>query len=203
MDSFDMNEMQIDVLREIGNIGSGNAATSLSLILQGRINVDVPVVEIANVNHIAQKLGGPENQVAGVLVLMKYEIEGLLLFLLEKEAISHLLKVLLKEEVDDLFNLSEMGQSVLLEISNILSGSYTNAISQILDFKIGLEAPRIAVDMVGAVLNYPASIFGTMSDNLILIEGTFNSHNSVFKSNLLIMPTPDSLQKIFAKLGVI
>ncbi len=198
-----MNEMQIDVLREIGNIGSGNAATSLSLILQGRINVDVPVVEIANVNHIAQKLGGPENQVAGVLVLMKYEIEGLLLFLLEKEAISHLLKVLLKEEVDDLFNLSEMGQSVLLEISNILSGSYTNAISQILDFKIGLEAPRIAVDMVGAVLNYPASIFGTMSDNLILIEGTFNSHNSVFKSNLLIMPTPDSLQKIFAKLGVI
>ena len=201
IDSF--NEFQVDVLKEIGNIGSGNAATSLAMMLRGRISIDVPDVRIIDVDGISELLGGPENQVAGVLVLMKGDIEGMLLFLLEKSAVSHLLKGLLNEELKSLDSISEMGISALLEISNILSGSYINAISQLLNYSISLEAPRIAIDMVGAILNYPASVFGMMKDELMLIEESFYSGDKSFKSNLLIMPEPASLDKMFEKLGAL
>ncbi len=203
IDIDEINEMQVDILKEIGNIGSGNAATSLSLMLNGRISIDVPDVKITDVEGISNILGGPENQVAGVLVLMKGDIEGMLLFLLEKNAVEHLLKSLLNEKISSLLDISEMGLSALMEISNILSGSYINAIAQLLDYKITLEAPRIAIDMVGAILNYPASVFGIMKDELMLIEECFYSGDKMFKSNLLIMPEPVSLDKMFKKLGAL
>ncbi|MFA7672265.1 MAG: chemotaxis protein CheC [Clostridia bacterium] len=198
-----INEFQADILKEIGNIGTGNAATALSLMLNGRISIDVPNIRITNADGISQVLGGPENQVAGVLVLMRGDIEGMLLFLLDKNAVSHLLKVLLNENVTCLQDITEMGVSALTEIGNILSGSYINAISQLLDYRITLEAPRIAIDMVGAILNYPASVFGAMKDELMLIEECFYSGQDMFRSNLLIMPEPVSLDRMFSKLGAL
>lgn len=198
-----INEYQFDILKEIGNIGSGNAATSLSLLLNGRINIDVPTVKITNVEGISTILGGPENHVAGVLVLMKGDLEGMLLFLLEIGAVNHLLESLLNEKVSRLENISEMGISALTEISNILSGSYINALSQLLDYRITLEMPRIAIDMVGAILNYPASVFGIMGDEIMFIEECFHSGDKVFNSNLLIMPEPCSLDRMFKKLGAV
>jgi chemotaxis protein CheC len=203
MDVDKINEFQVDILKEIGNIGTGNAATALSLMLNGRITIDVPNVRITNADGISQALGGPENQVAGVLVLMRGDIEGMLLFLLEKNAVAHLLKALLNEKVTCLQDISEMGVSALTEIGNILSGSYINAISQLLDYRITLESPRIAIDMVGAILNYPASVFGAMRDELMLIEECFYSGEDTFRSNLLIMPEPVSLDRMFTKLGAL
>lgn len=203
MKTYDsLNDTQKDVLREIGNIGGGNAATALSSILTGRVDMSVPNLRIVGVNDIAEILGGPEKQVVGILVPMENDIKGMLLFLLDKQFTHMLINVLLDRKIDSFENIDEMDMSALKEIGNILAGSYINAICTLADLDIKLLPPDIAIDMVGAILNYPAEQFGAMGDKVLYIEENFFSGEESIKSHLLIMPEMDSLDIMFNRLGV-
>ncbi|MEG6571529.1 chemotaxis protein CheC [[Clostridium] cellulosi] len=197
-----LSETQKDVLREIGNIGGGNAATALSSILTGRVNMSLPQLHIINVNEIAELLGGPEKEIVGILVTMTGDIQGMLLFLLDKAFTHMLINVLLGKSIDSFENINDMDLSALKEIGNILAGSYINAISTLTGLRIKLFPPDIAVDMVGAILNYPAAQFGAMGDKVLYIEENFSSGQDCVKSHLLIMPELDSLKIMFDRLGV-
>ena len=197
-----LNEIQLSVLSEIGNIGAGNAATALSHILADKVMMSVPELKIIDVNRMTTILGGPEKQVIGVLVNMTDDVEGMLLFLLESEFIILLINVLMEKNIDNLSNISEIDMSAILEIGNILAGSYVSAISMMTGLNIRLSTPQIAIDMVGAILSYPAAQFGSMGDQLLFIEENFLSGNSNIKSHLLIMPEIKSLDIIMNSLGV-
>lgn len=197
-----LNDNQKDVLREIGNIGGGNAATALSSILTGRVDMTVPELRIVDVSEISMLLGGPEKQVVGILVPMEHEVKGMLLFLLDKEFTHMLINVLLDKKIDSFENINEMDMSALEEIGNILAGSYINAICTLTGLDIKLSPPDIAIDMVGAILNYPAEQFGAMGDKVLYIEENFFSGEESIKSHLLIMPELDSLDIMFKRLGV-
>lgn len=202
MDNYsNFDDFQLSVLSEIGNIGAGNAATALSHILADRVMMSVPELRIIDVNSMATILGGPENEVAGILVNMTDDVEGMLLFLLDKEFIGTLIEILLNEKIDNLAEISEMDVSAILEIGNILAGSYVSAIAMLTNLDIRLSTPLLAVDMVGAILSYPAAQFGTMGDQLLFIEENFMSGSNNIKSHLLIMPEKSSLEKILTSLG--
>jgi len=203
MENFDnLNDIQKDVLREIGNIGGGNAATALSSILTGKVDMSLPELRIVGVNEISMLLGGPEKEVVGILVPMTDDVKGMLLFLLDKEFTHMLLSVLLDKTIDSFENINEMDMSALKEIGNILGGSYINAICGLTALDIKLLPPDIAIDMVGAILNYPAELFGAMGDKVLYIEENFFSGAESIKSHLLIMPELDSLNIMFKRLGV-
>lgn len=198
-----LNETQLDVLREIGNIGGGNAATALASLLTNKVDMGVPKLSIIDVNEIAQILGGMENQVVGILLSMSEDVKGMLLYILDKHFTRLLLNTLLNEDMDDFKSIGEMDLSALKEIGNILSGSYTNAISTMTGLNIKISPPEIAVDMVGAILSYPAALFGVMGDKLLYIEEDFFSGENNIKSHLLVMPEYDSLNLILERLGVV
>lgn len=203
MQNFEhFSDMEFDVLREIGNIGAGNAATALADILGDRILISVPQLQIIDVGEITSLLGGPENLVAGLLVNMEQDVKGMLLYILGKEFVATILETLLGEPVHELTDVSEIGRSALMEISNILSGSYIKALSSFTGLDIRLSTPQSAIDMVGAILNYPAAQFGEMGDKLLLIEENFITSAAQVKSHLLIMPEPHSMQEIFKRLGI-
>jgi len=197
-----LDELQMSVLSEIGNIGAGNAATSLAHILADKVMMSVPVLQIINVSEMATILGGPENELAGILVNMTEDVQGMLLFLLDQEFICMLVNVLMDEHIQSLDEISDIGLSAIMEIGNILSGSYISAISTMTGLNIGLTTPQIAIDMAGAILSYPAAQFGVMGDKLLFIAEDFLSGDSAIKSHLLIMPEPKSLQLIMESLGV-
>lgn len=197
-----LNDTQKDVLREIGNIGGGNAATALSSILAGRVDMSVPTLRVVDINQIAALLGGPERQVVGILVAMQHDVKGMLLFLLDKDFTHMLLSTLLDKKIESFESINEMDLSALKEIGNILAGSYINAICSLAGLDITLMPPDIAVDMVGAILNYPAEQFGAMGDKVLYIEENFFSGAQSIKSHLLIMPEMDSLDLMFNRLGV-
>ncbi len=199
----DLNTMHLSVLSEIGNIGAGNAATALSHILADKVMMSVPELQIIDVDSMATILGGPENEVAGILVNMTEDVRGMLLFLLDKEFICMLINVLMNENIESFTDISEINMSAIKEIGNILAGSYVSAISGMTNLNIMLSTPQIAIDMVGAILSYPAAQFGTMGDQLLFIEEDFLSGESKIKSHLLIMPEPKSLQVILESLGVL
>lgn len=203
MNNYDnLDELQISVLSEIGNIGAGNAATSLAHILADKVMMSVPALQIIDVSQMATILGGPENELAGILVNMTEDVQGMLLFLLDREFICMLVNVLMDEHIQSFDEISDIGLSAIMEIGNILAGSYISAISTMTGLKIGLTTPQIAIDMAGAILSYPAAQFGVMGDKLLFIEEDFLSGASAIKSHLLIMPEPKSLQLIMESLGV-
>lgn len=203
MENYDhFSDFQLSVISEIGNVGAGNAATALSEILADRIMMSVPELRLIDVSNMTTILGGPENEVVGILVNMTDDVEGMLLFLLNKQFICKLIKVLLNKEITSFDEISEMDMSAITEIGNILAGSYINAMSAMTNLNIWLSPPQVAIDMVGAILSYPAAQFGAMGDKLLFIEEDFLSGEETIKSHLLIMPDLKSLNKILTSLGV-
>ncbi len=203
MDCYDdYSDLQLDVFREIGSIGAGNAATALSSLLGNKVSISVPVLQIINVNDICKILGGPEKQIVGILVKMTHDIRGILLFLLDFDSAKMLIGALLSSAPDCLLNLSEIDKSALIEVANILAGSYISSICSFTNLDIRLLSPQLSIDMVGAILNYPAAMFGTISDKLLFIEGALYTENRPLKSHLLIMPDGKSLDLMLNKLGV-
>ncbi len=203
MENYDnISEFQLSVISEIGNVGAGNAATALSDILADRVMMSVPELRVIDVTNMTTILGGPESEVVGILVNMTDDVEGMLLFLLNKDFIGMLIKVLLDKDIKDFDEISEMDMSAIKEIGNILAGAYVNAIATMTNLNIWLSPPQVAVDMVGAILSYPAAQFGMMGDKLLFIEEDFMSGDETIKSHLLIMPDMKSLRKILSSLGV-
>ncbi len=198
----DLSELQLSVLSEIGNIGAGNAATSLASILADKVSMTVPKLQIIDVNSMTAILGGPENELAGILVNMTGDIQGMLLFLFDKEFICKLINVLLEKNIDAFENITDLDMSAIMEIGNIMAGSYISAISMLTNLYIGLSTPQLAIDMAGAILSYPAASFGMMGEKLLFIEENFLSGEESIKSHLLIMPEPSSLSLIMESLGV-
>lgn len=195
-------DFQLSVISEIGNVGAGNAATALSDILADRVMMSVPELRVINVTRMTTMLGGPEAEVVGILVNMTGDVEGMLLFLLNRQFVGLLIKVLLDKEINYLDEINALDLSAIQEIGNILAGAYVNAIATMTGLSIRLTPPQIAIDMVGAILSYPAAQFGQMSDKLLFIEEDFISGAKTIKSHLLIMPDLPSLEKILESLGV-
>lgn len=200
-EKYNLNPLQMDMLKEITNIGAGNAATALADILADRVVMSVPDLQITGIGHIADVLGGPEKEVAGVLLAVEGDIEGILMFILEKKLIHTLLSVLLNKQIDDWAQIDDMDMSMFKEIGNIIAGAYVNALAEMADMEIRITPPEIAIDMVGAILNYPAAVFGAIGDTVLFVKEDFDGGDYQVSCHLLIIPLPESLQLILKRLG--
>ena len=201
-DYRELNNIQLDVLREIGNIGTGNAATSLSSMLQKSVNISVPTINILEYQQVTDLLGGPENMIVGILFTLSGDVKGMMMFLLEQEFTHTVLNALLGQELTDFSQIDEMSMSALQEIGNIMAASYVTAIAQLTSLTIDISVPSTCIDMAGAILSVPAICFGNISDHIILIQDSFNSDSDNLVSHILLIPEVDSLAKIMTHLGV-
>lgn len=197
-----LNALQIDTLKEIANIGAGNAATALADIMSDRVSMSVPDLEILDVAEIADFLGGPEKEAVGILLYVTCDMQGMLMFILEKELAHTLLSVLLNKQIDNWSQIDDMDMSALKEIGNIIAGAYVGSLATMADMDIRISPPEIAIDMVGAILSYPAAVFGEVGDKVLFVKEDFDNGDEKVTCHLLIMPQPESLKQILAKLGV-
>ncbi|NLJ31986.1 MAG: chemotaxis protein CheC [Clostridiales bacterium] len=197
-----LNEIHIDVLREIGNIGAGNAATSLSQMLDTTVDMAVPTVRILDINDAATALGGPENAVVGILVKLYGDIEGIMMFIIEQDFVKTALQVLLGEDMVQCEKLSEIELSAISEIGNIMISAYINSIGTLSQLNIKTSVPAVSVDMVGAILSVPAIEMSSVSERIIFIEDDFLSRKNQISANMLLVPSMDSLSKLMLQLGI-
>lgn len=201
MAKFDLNDpngQYIDVLKELGNIGAGNAATALAHMLNVKVDMSVPEVSLLDFKDAGAVLGGEENIMAGVLLVIKGDIDGLIMFLLEKESARKLVSILMGTEKEG-EEMSELEQSAIKEIGNIITTAYLNSLSTITNLTILPSVPDLCVDMAGALLSVPAIEFGIMGDKMLLIKnGFYQGLNGYF----IIVPDLDSYDKIFASIGM-
>lgn len=203
-ETFDkLNDMHIDALREIGNIGSGNAASALSTMLCCPVNISVPTVQVLDYNDAVEQMGGPEQMIVGSLISLEGDVQGMILFLLQKNFSSMMIKTLLcAEEAPEMESIDEMGYSVIQEVANIMAASYLNAIGSLTGLTIGMSTPSLCIDMLGAILSVPAIYYANISDKIIDIQDEFSGHDFRAPSHILLIPDMDSLKNIMGKLGL-
>ena len=198
----DMNALELDVIKEIGSIGTGNAATALSQVLKKTTKMSLPAVYVLGYNEAIEMVGSPEEIVAAVLVKMSGEINGIMLFILKIDFINAVLDSVLSKDIDDYMDLTELEKSALEEIGNIIISSYVNAMSGLTGVSIKQSIPSIAINMLGGILSVPMVEFGYETDKLMMINGKFIVDDKVLDSNLLMMPDIQSLNYLMQKLGV-
>ena len=202
MDVENLNSMMLDILGEIGNIGSGNAATALASMLSKRVDMNVPQVRILEFKDVAEVLGGEEKLVVGIYLDLNGEIKGNMMFILDLESAVNLTNMLLNRE-DGGDELDDMRISALSEVGNILASSYVNSLSALTGLKIAVSVPSLAIDMAGAILSVPAIQFGYVADQVLFIETIFEEGNRSVKGNLFLLPDMNSFGKILSSLGVL
>ncbi len=195
-------DFKMDVLKEVGNIGAGNAATALSQLLGKPIDMAVPKVQLLNFDEITDKVGGAEELVYAVFLRVEGEAPGNLFFILSPEAAKNLLSRIAGIELSEGEELGEMELSALNEIGNILAGSYLSSLADFTSLSMYPTVPALAMDMAGAILSYGLLQFGQMGDDALLIDTTFLEGQHEIEGQFFLIPDPESFPKIFKSLGV-
>lgn len=203
-----ISSTHIDVLREVGNIGAGHSATSLSKLLEKKIDMTVPDVKVASFNELMEWLGGPEVVIASVFLRIEGDIPGSLFFVLSVEQAERFIKQLIGDEQFSLqeqpFN--ELGLSAFQELGNILTGSYLSSLSDLTDLSIYPSVPALTIDMFGAVISHGLIELSQVSDFAIIIDTTIKEEDQheadSVKGHFFLLPDPDSFRILFDALGV-
>ncbi|HHY92416.1 MAG TPA: chemotaxis protein CheC, partial [Firmicutes bacterium] len=147
----DWSDLHFDVLREVGNIGAGNAATALAQLVGRTIHMEVPSVLWVPLDQVAGCLGGAEKPVAGILLGVQGPAPATILFALPLTQAYALLDIILGRPPGTTTGLDELGESALLETGNILAGAYLSSLSTFTRLNFRPTVPALAVDMAGAV----------------------------------------------------
>ena len=201
--TFDeLSSLEIDTLREIGSIGTGNAATALGQLLEKRVRITLPEVRIMGYNEAIEWIGGPEAVTAGVLVRMSGQMNGIMLSVQQLEFVNLVLESMVGTKISGYEELDDMGRSALVEVGNITISTFINALSGLSDISLELTVPAFAVDMQGAILAVPMAEYGGTSDYLMTIGGNFVCDNKQVPCRLLLSPDIRSLNFLLKKLGV-
>lgn len=195
-------DFKMDVLREVGNIGAGNAATALSRLLDKPIDMAVPTVSFVSFESIADRVGGPEEVVVAVFLRVDGDAPGNMFFLMSRSQARLLLRGLEGFESNSEEEYSELELSALCEIGNILAGSYLSSLADLTGLSMTPTVPAVAVDMAGAILSYGLLQFGTMGDDALLIDTTFLKDEREAEGHFYFIPDPDSFERMFVSLGV-
>lgn len=196
-----IDNMQYDVLKEIGNIGAGNATTALSTMINSKVDMNVPKVDLLNIKELPDMLGGAEEIVVGILITLEGEINGMMMFMMEQQSACRIVDILMGKS-SNLEDFTEMEYSALREIGNIIAGAYLSSLSTLTGIKINASIPYMSIDMAGAILSVPAIEFGKVGDKALIIETQFVKDDSDVNGYFILIPTLESYDVILKSLGL-
>lgn len=190
--------IQLDILKELTNIGGGNAATSISHLIDKPINMTVPTIEILNYNEIFERIMPEDKMVTAVVMRMLGGGEGTFLFVIDEEASFDLIHMMVSNgiEIDD-----ELANSCIKELVNIVVTSFLNAVSKMIDISFISSIPLLTKDMFGAILSSVYIESEQYDDNVLIIKNEFIYQGDKIEAQLYFIPKPGVLTKLFNKLG--
>ncbi|KIL47740.1 chemotaxis protein CheC [Jeotgalibacillus campisalis] len=195
-----------DQLTEAGNIGAGNAATSLSAILGKKIEMKVPSVKMVSFDEMIDLAGGPEKEVAGIFLRIDGEIKGSMFFILSLPQAEACVRLMTDNPSFSIYTtpLSKIGFSALQEIGNILSGSYLSAFSDFTGISLFPTVPSLCIDMAGAIISQGLFEVSQAGDQAIVIDTVLSSIGKKeilsIEAQFFVLPDPDSYDRLFESL---
>ncbi len=201
-DGRKLTQIHLDALKELGNIGAGNAATALSQIVEQTVDISVPEVSIIPLQQIPEVVG-PERYVFIVYSGVLGDISGTMLFLITEESASELISVLNRESNQEMDLSSDVARSALTEVGNILCGSYLNALTQMLGILLVPSVPDLANDMAGAILDFILIEIGEVADDVVFIKTELSVAGTKLDGHMFFLPNPGALDTILKSMGLL
>ena len=199
----DLDFSKIDVLRELGNTGMGNAASSLAQMLSNKVEMAVPKADLVEKETAADYLHKLQTTSLGIVLTLQGDLKGSIIHIFRKSFAERVINFFFPAAIDSIADIDEMCMSVISEVGNITSASYVNAIAAMTGLFIDISTPLQCPDLAEAVLNPSATNGGTdFSDKVLLIDNSFFIDREEIKSNLIFLPEVDSLNLIFERLGL-
>ena len=201
---MNFEQEKLNVFREISNIGSGNASTSLAQMLNEIVDIGIPNSDLREFSDITNSYSSPEELVVGTVLQISGDLEGFIMVIMDVDSTLTLLSRLLgrkiecdKENYEELYNeLNSVG-----EVCNILCGTYLTAMSDMTGLTIDQSIPYFSVDMVMAIMNLPASLYGGESDSILCIETEFFTLDREIEGKYYFIPKVESCNTLLSKLG--
>ncbi len=198
----ELNTGQLDILKEVGNIGAGHAATALSQILWERIRMTVPAVSIIPLTKASDILGGAEQPVVGIYMRVFGDAPGKIVFLFSQAEALTLIENVAGAKHSSPETFGEYEISALKEIGNIMTGAYLYAMNNLTALDYFSSVPAFACDMAGAILNTVLLDLGLIGDYALLIETQFSLMHRNINGHFFLIPDPDSLELVLNTLKV-
>ena len=202
MDLSSITAVQLDVLKEISNIGAGNAATSLSQILGQKVDMHVPNASVVDFNDLLGILGDEEVVVLGVMILYSGDVSGTMIFMLPKESAGKMIGPLLQREYTEESAFDELDMSAMKEIGNIIVSSYIGAMASMTGFSIRVTEPFATIDMAASILSVPVSDVGRYGDNVLFMESYITCDGDKLGGHFIMLPSLESYDKIMSVFGM-
>lgn len=197
-----LNDLQLDVMREIGNIGAGNACTALSVLLGTMIDMSVPNIHLLSYDSTTELLGGEDTDVLGICVDVTDDLEGMMIHVVHKNFAERIINTFYEKHLDTLTGLDEMDSSVLNEMANITSGAYANSMATLTGMLVNIGTPKQIPGKIGEIMSIPTKQFVSPGEQMVVIDEEFTIGNEHISSNMILALESDSLVKLFSKLGV-
>jgi chemotaxis protein CheC len=205
INNFD--SLQVDILREIANIGTGHAANALGTLLGKTIIQSVPKVKLIPIYEMQDVLGGPEKVVTAGMLRLSGDISGYLLIIFNLSQADRIISLMMGRKPvkrkSERKRFSALDKSVLNETFNIMSGSYLTAVASFTNMVLHQSTPFFCMDMVGAVLNTASAEIGKSGDYAIFFESELFSENETINSDLILIPDEGSCNKLLESLGLL
>jgi len=194
--------VHLDALKEIGTISAGRAATALAEMLNCKVEINVPEVKIFPLELLNKVLGKPDDLFFVLDINMEGEIKGRWFFLLPPNEAKVLGASLLNKKSEEIDIEDPLFQSSLKEITNILTAAYFNALSEMTNLVFLYNPPSLAIDMVGALLDFFFIQIAQYAEEVIFIKTQLEIEGIGFQGLILFFPEMESLVKLLEKLGV-
>lgn len=193
-----LNEFQMDALREICSISAGNAATAVSKMVNKKIEMSVPEIRLMPVTRVAEAFGNPETLVVGVYCKVLGDLSGGFLLTFPRESACALCDLLLNKKTGETKILGELDKSALSETSNIIAGTFVGALAKIMNKAMLISVPRFAFDMVGAIIDFMLIELAEVAEYAVVLEIVFCDVPETVKGKFFILPDPGSLKLLMA-----
>lgn len=199
LDKINFTVLQLDVIKELANVGGGNAASSISKLIEKPVDMYVPTVELLTYKEIYDNIMSEDSMINAVLVRMTGGGEGVFLFVLKDKVSNDIVEMMLPSGVE--IN-EEISQSAMKELVNIVVTSFLNAVGSMIDVSLISSVPLLIRDMFGAILTSVYIEEGQYDDNIMIIKNEFIYQGDRLESSLYFVPRPGVLNRLFEKLGV-
>lgn len=191
-------DMQLDVLKELTNIGGGNAATSISQMIGRRVDMNVPTIEILEYEDVYRDIMAEDEVVTAIMMRVLGDGGGMFLYIINEEFVEKLTKMLLpgKENLEYEFKIS-----AIKELVNVIVNSFLTAVSKMIDVNVVSSIPMLTMDVFGAILSSAYIESGQYDDKVMIIKNEFSYSGEKIESSLYFIPEPGLIDNLFRKIG--
>ncbi len=197
-----IKDEQLDILKEIGNIGAGHAATALSKIVQMKIDMKVPRVKLIELSEFEEIIGGEDEVVVGIFLRLEGDMEGNIFYIMPVLTAKNLLKRILNTELDYNEDFSEIEVSAIHEFGNIIASSYISSLADFTKLSLYVSVPSMTIDLANSILSFGLVPISQVCDFAILIDTTFQEGEEYIDGQFFLIPDPEAYSVLFSSLGV-